>query len=366
MNKKTPGHWLLTLVLVLVFMAPTLSLAGQRVRILVLEGQREITVETATGTSYALRRSTGQRALVNGRSKRLPLEFRASPGDFVHINGRPYRGVLRVYAEGPGRGLLVVDDLDMEEYVAGLINYEISSAWPIEAVKAQAVAARTYVLYRMKRAAPGPYDIEGTTAGQVYRGAASEDNAATRAVRDCSGEVLVYGGEPALAVYHSNAGGRTDAAHDIWSGGDTYPYLRSVPSPYDRGSPRFRWDFGVPAKLLGRVLRAEGYDIGTPKSVVPTDLTPGGRVRRLRIRDGRGRTVVLRGEEMRKLIGYSLMRSSVFVVRREGSVFVFRGRGSGHGVGMSQWGARGMAEAGYSYREILGHYYPGARVKKVY
>ncbi len=364
MKKTTLLRSLLVLVFVLGLSSP--AVCGQRVRILVLDGMREITIETATGSRHRLSLEHGKRVLLDGRPRRLPLEFRASPGDLLRLNGRPYRGVIRVYAGRKGTGLMVVDDLDLEEYVTGLINYEISSAWPVEAVKAQAVAARTYVLYRMGRAVPGPYDIEGTTSGQVYRGAASEDSAARSAVSACAGEILVYDGAPALTVYHSNAGGRTDAAGDVWSGEDVYPYLRSVPSPYDRVSPRFRWEFGLTDSMLGRVLRAEGYDIGRPGSVTPLDLTPGGRVRRLRITDRRGRTVVLRGEDMRKIIGYSIMRSSAFVVRREGRVFVFSGRGSGHGVGMSQWGARGMAEAGYSYREILRHYYPGTRIKKVF
>ncbi len=366
MKKYTSPPWFFLALMVLVSL-PSIALAGRNVRVLVLEGKKRITIDRGQGSEPLVikRAGGGESALVNGRPRGLPMEFRAPRRGFIRLNGRPYRGVIRVYADERG-GLMVVDDLDIEEYVAGIINYEISSAWPIEAVKAQAVAARTYVLYRMEHAPSWPYDIEGTTAGQVYRGAASEDPLAREAVNSCRGEVLLYGGHPALTVYHSNAGGRTDAAEDIWRGQDHYPYLRSVASPYDRASPHFRWDFAVPAAIFGRVLRAEGLRIGLPVEVVVEDLTPGGRVRSLRVSDDRGRTISLRGEEIRKIIGYSILRSTLFKVRRDGDFFIFFGRGSGHGVGMSQWGARGMAEAGYSYREILGHYYPWTRLKKVF
>jgi len=368
MNKKTLTPYVFLFLLVL-FLAPSFALAAKPVRVLVLQGPGAVTIEGASGSKGALkikRLAGSKKALLNNKAKRLPLLFKPRGGKFIYINKRPYRGTLTIYAD-EAKGLLVVDELDIEDYLAGIINYEISSAWPVDAVMAQAVAARTYVLYRMMaRKTPGPYDIEGTTAGQVYKGAASEDDAAVRAVNRCRGEVLLYDNKPALTVYHSNGGGRTDAAGDIWSGDTYYPYLRSVFSPYDKVSPRYRWDFAVPASMLGRVLRGEGYSIGEPRSVRPEDVTPGARVRSIRLVDGRYKTLSIRGEELRRIIGYSILRSSLFTVRSESGLFIFSGRGSGHGVGMSQWGARGMAEAGYTYKEILRHYYPGARLKKLF
>ncbi len=347
---------------------PSVAEAGRNVRVLVLQGADVIAVKGASGMrgDLILKRSAGSVVLVNGRARKLPQSFSPRRGKFIYINKRPYRGRLSVYADGGSR-LFVVNELDIEEYLAGIINYEISSAWPQDAVMAQAVAARTYVLYRMERAPAGPYDIEGTTAGQVYRGAAAEDEAATRAVKRCRGEVLVYNGKPALTVYHSNGGGRTDAAVDIWRGGDEYyPYLRSVFSPYDKVSPRYTWDFAIPAPIFRRLLLGEGHRIGRLRSVKPIEVTPGGRVKKISLTDERGKSLVIGGEDLRRLFGYSILRSSLFKVSRERGLFIFTGRGSGHGVGLSQWGARGMAEAGYSYKEILKHYYPGARLKKLF
>ncbi|MFQ5427464.1 MAG: SpoIID/LytB domain-containing protein [Thermodesulfobacteriota bacterium] len=375
--KTKKGCFTLTLIPLVLFFAmlclPCRAEAGKSVRVLVLRGPEVLNIERdLEGGDIIIRRLAGtEKVLMNHKERALPQTFSPMPSFFLYLNKRPYRGRLVIHADPASRdGLLVVDELDIEEYIAGIINYEISSAWPREAVKAQAVAARTYMLHRMERALPGPYDIEGSTSGQVYRGAAAEDEASLRAVRECGGEVLLFDGKPALTVYHSNSGGRTDAAGDIWTGGggaEEYPYLRSVPSSHDGDAdPRYRWDFALSAASLKRVLQGEGFNIGSPRRVRLDDLTPGGRVRRVRIIDDQGRTLTIRGEEFRRLIGYSIVRSAVFTVRREGGLFIFRGRGSGHGVGMSQWGARGMAEAGASYREILRHYYPGARLKKLF
>ncbi len=350
---------------------PTRGEAGKDVNVLILRSEGALNIDGAGRGKVTLRRLRGtKKVLVNGKQKTLPQSFSARRGEFIYLNKRPYRGRLTVHGDKTSSGgLLVVNELGIEEYIGGIINYEISSAWPREVVKAQAVAARTYVLYRISREVSALYDIEGTTAGQVYKGAAAEDEASLAAVKECGGEVLTYNGEPALTVYHSNSGGRTDAASDIWQGGAVgeYPYLRSVPSPHDGDKdPRYRWDFAVPAVMFGKILHGEGFRIGTPRKVVLGDLTSGGRAREVRITDKSGKTLRLRVEELRRLIGYSILRSAVLTVRRDGGLFIFRGRGSGHGVGMSQWGARGMAEAGASYKEILRHYYRGARLEKLF
>jgi stage II sporulation protein D len=299
--------------------------------------------------------------LINGVPAKLPVSF-TPEGEIIRVNGRPYRGRIELLA-GSG-GLRVVDELDIETYLAGLINYEISARWPADAVKTQAVIARTYALYQKRKSKGGQYHIEGSTLGQVYKGINAEDRAALKAVNDTRGQVLTYRGKLALTVYHSNAGGRTDASADVWSG--DYSYLRSVRSPYDVVSPDYSWNFTMPAEVLGGLLVRGGYDIGSPVSVKIKARTPGGRARQVRIRSKDGRVILLEAEKFRKIIGYSALRSTKFKVGRRGDLFVFKGKGSGHGVGLSQWGAKGMAENGYSYRQILKHYYPGTKLKKVY
>lgn len=344
--------------------APAEAAGGGTIRVLVLKDEGELRIRGAsgvpTGGEILLRRSFPGTAALAGEVVDLPVRF--TPSDtFIHVNGRPYRGSIEVYDEGGG--LMAVNELPLETYIVGIINHEISSRWHMEAVKAQAVIARTYALYKKGGSAGLPYDLEGTVLGQVYRGVNAEDDAAERAVRSTRGEILTYGGEPALTVYHSNAGGRTDASRDVWSG--DYPYLTSVASRYDSISPNYSWEFSVRAGRLGGMLEASGRGVGRVVSIRRAEVLRSGRVRSIEIRGTSGRRT-LSGEELRKLLGYSNLKSTIFRVSASGETFIFTGRGSGHGVGLSQWGAKGMAEAGYSYRRILGHYYPGTTLKRIY
>jgi len=332
------------------------------IRVLVLEGIKTLEIEDARGAEEATVETHGPgTVIVNGKVEPLPLRF--SPDDeLIRLNGRPYRGEVEVHWSE--RGLLVVDELPLEDYLVGIINYEISTKWPEEAVKTQAVVARTYALYRKYKDPDALYHVEGSVIGQVYRGVHTEDDLALKAVSECRGEVLSYDGKLALTVYHSNAGGMTDSAKDVWS--RDYPYLKSVSSPFDKDYPRYEWEFTLQASSFKRILNASSLEVGEPVSVSITERTPAGRAKRLVIRDASGAKVEMTGEELRKTVGYDALRSTKFKVLSRKGVFRFTGKGSGHGVGLSQWGAKGMAEKGHSYREILEHYYPGTVLIKAY
>lgn len=334
---------------------------GDRIRVLVLNGAESVSVRgVGSGAVLDIRRDGGGVA-INGRAEPLPLRFEPE-GEYIYINNRPYRGSVEVLPNGDG--LMVIDELPLEDYLVGIINNEISSKWPEESIKAQAVIARTYAIYVRAKKNDTPYDIEGSVLGQVYSGAAAEDGAAMKAVAATAGEILTYGGEPALTVYHSNAGGMTASSKDVWR--SDYPYLRPVGSPYDEHAPRYSWNFSIDVKTLGDRLRDAGFDVGEPEAIEPAVVTDSGRVKSVAIRERGGRKVLLTGENLRKAVGYGKLRSTLFEVRKDGNAFFFSGRGSGHGVGLSQWGAKGMAGDGYTYREILRHYYPGTEIEKVY
>jgi stage II sporulation protein D len=368
--------------------------SGPKVRVLLSRGTDTVELGGAEGRgAVVVRREPDGAVTVDGRERRPPVRFSAGPSP-VHVNGRPHRGVILVY--GDKTGLMVVNELPLETYVAGIVGAEVSPKWHAEALKAQAVVARTYALYRMRGREAGPYDLEGTVAGQVYKGVLAEDPATLMAVSDTSGEVLAYGNGPALTVYHSNAGGATEASRDVWL--KDYPYLGSVESPYDSLSPGFSWVHTMTAEDLKASLNRSGYGIGAPVALYPVETTASGRVKTLLVRDSDGGTLRLSGEDLRKAIGYGLIRSTIFEVRAlDGSMnrpeaspgashgadaasasreasrgqtrntgFTFSGRGSGHGVGLSQWGAKGMADNGRSYREILSHYYPGTSIERAY
>lgn len=332
---------------------------GDKIRILVLSAN-ELQINPG-GEDIRIKREGSGRVRVNNRLTSLPLRFTPSK-DFVYLNGKPFRGAIEV-AEGKDN-LLAINELYLESYLVGIINNEISSRWPMDVIKTQAVIARTYALYNRSKRPDGPYHVEGSVMGQVYSGAGAEDDAASRAVRETRGEILTFSGEPALTVYHSNAGGMTDSSKDVWE--RYYPYLLSVESRYDSAAPQFLWEFSLPAASFGELLKKHGFAVGSPEEVNPVTVTKAGRIKTVSITDREGRKIKVSGEDLRKMVGYNILKSTIFEVKRTGELFVFKGKGSGHGVGLSQWGAKGMAEDGYSYREILNHYYPGTDLERAY
>jgi stage II sporulation protein D len=334
---------------------------GERIRVLIMKGVPSLELKGTDRGSLIIRYSGAGTIRVNGKQRALPLRL-FPDGGHIFVEGRPYRGTIEI-ADGK-QGLLVINEVPIEAYLAGIINNEISSKWPEDVIKTQAVIARTYALFNRNKRAGAPWHVESSVMGQVYSGAAAEDMAAVSAVRATAGEVLMYADEPALTVYHSNAGGMTEASRAVWS--RDYPYLVSVESPFDSGAPRYQWDYTASAAELGERLRGSGRSIGDPKELEVVETTPAGRVKALAVRDAQGREIRVTGEELRSILGYSVLRSAMFGVERGAEMFIFRGRGSGHGVGLSQWGAKGMAEKGYSYRQILLHFYPGTELTKVW
>ncbi len=334
---------------------------GGSIRVLVVKGAGEVRVRGGQRMPAAgvVVKASGDDVLVGGAVSRGPVKFAPEDG-FIYVDDRSYRGVVEVASTG-GR-LMVVDELPMEDYLVGVINSEISSSWPVEAVKAQAVVARTYASFQRSKRAGEFYHLEGGVLGQAYDGASGEDSAATDAVRKTRSEVLTYDHEIALTVYHANAGGRTESSREVWQ--KDYPYLRSVESRYDDLDPRYDWELELTADELRERLARAGFRIGLPEAIIPEDTTGTGRVKTLIVKDSYNRGVRLRGEDLRRVIGYSELRSTMFEVTQSGYLFIFKGRGSGHGVGLSQWGAKGMAEAGEGYRDILRHYYPGTRLSR--
>ncbi|MCL4873275.1 SpoIID/LytB domain-containing protein [bacterium] len=339
--------------------APGQAGGDEKVRVLILRTGGQVELKGTDRGDIVVRSGTNGTILLNGSRVALPVMLYPK-GRFISVNGKPYRGVIKI-AAGEGQAL-VINEIGLEAYVAGIINNEISSRWPEEVLKTQAVIARTYAVYNMRKRSNLPYHLESSVMGQVYGGASSEDSASIRAVMDTRGEILVFEGEPALTVYHSNAGGMTEAASEVWLKG--YPYLVPVESPFDESAPRYIWEFAVSAESLGEALSRAGHQIGAPEELRVIETTSAARIRTLSVRDREGRDAWLSGEELRKVLGYSSLRSTIFEVAKEGEVFVFRGRGSGHGVGLSQWGAKGMAENGYSYRDILRHFYPGTELQR--
>jgi len=275
-------------------------------------------------------------------------------GGWVRLDGRPYRGVLRMHRE-PGGRLMTVNVLPLEEYVRGVMRAEIAPDWPLEAMKAQAVVARTYALYAVLTSGEAPYDLTATTASQLYAGAWGEDTRSDEAVRGTRGVVLTYEGMVIPAFYHSASGGMTEDAVEVWE--KRYPFIVGVPDPFSAGAPHHLWEETLPEETLRRRLAAGGYALGVIGSIELDGRSRSGRIQRLLIRHASG-LLTLDAKAFRRLVGAEVLRSTNFTILRNGAGFTFVGKGWGHGVGMSQWGAKGMAELAFAYEEIVQYYFP--------
>lgn len=259
-----------------------------------------------------------------------------------------------------GKGLLVVNQVDLEEYVKGVVPSEVNSAWHPEMLKAQAVAARTYALYQHMLSASRDYDVAASIQDQVYRGRHGLDARVEQAVESTRGLVITHQGAPIYAAFSSTAAGITEDAMVVWS--KDLPYLKGVECPFDLESPYYQWKASFRVDVLENNLRQLGFQVGTIATLTPLSHSRAGRVATLRILHSKGE-LILRGEELRKAVGYTVVPSTQFTIESFGQDIVLTGYGAGHAVGLCQWGAKELAELGYSFSSILRYYYPGTELQ---
>lgn len=362
---KPMRHGSLALIVWLVSCFPGLAL---ELRIAVKEGVNQVRV--GTSSPGIMRDISGRPVsrLVGGRSLTIAAHgsqqvkaenwlanaFWVEPENdgYVFIGNRWYRG--RVLVTPSGNGVTAINYVDMEDYLYSVVGGEMPTSWPLEALKAQAIAARSYVLYHQQRNRNPNYDIGSTTAWQVYDGVEDEAANTHAAVEATRNLVLTYDGQIIEAVFHSSSGGHTENVEDVWS--KPLPYLRGV-QDYDAGAPVYQWTKTFSVEDFER--RVPG--VGQLQEATPRQITPRGRVREIVLQGDRG-SRVMRGTDFRRALG---LRSTLFSVVVNGATVQITGRGYGHGIGMSQWGAHNLALQGYTYEQILGHYYQGAQLSQI-
>lgn len=337
------------------------------------------------------------------------------------LEGRLYRGKMTFHRLDE-EGVTPVNVLPFEEYLYGVVPAEIIPSWPMESLKAQAVAARNYALYQLyytRKYEQEPYDLCDTTISQVYKGYSVENPRTTQAVNETQGKLLYHQNELVATYYFSSSGGHTEDSENVWSG--AVAYLRGVPDLYETAPEVGSWRQVLTNKEIEQLLKKNGVDIGEVMDVNVVGYTSSGRALELGITGTKGdhflkketmrywldlksrkfqlvksqglsstfvyttgnwgsdkkskalenlfvvgenqmtrtiinqdQSIVVKGEKNMKI--YSLMSAP-----KDG--FVFEGQGWGHGVGMSQSGARGMAEKGYTYDQILTYYYSGTTLR---
>jgi stage II sporulation protein D len=282
----------------------------------------------------------------------------------IILNRKPYRGDI-ILIRTSGGLLTAVNVLDVESYVKGVLVNEISHTWPIDAIKAQAVAARTYALYQKEISKKKDHDLVADTSSQVYGGFASEKNKANRAVNFTEGVVLLYQGKVFPAYFHATCGGSTERATELWKI-NVKPLEGGRLCSFCASSPHYDWTRSLDFKSIRKKLGPLCPFSGELSNILVAERNSSGRVRSLELMNEEGASRIISAKDFRQALGPDVIRSLNFTIVVEDSKVIFRGRGWGHGVGLCQWGAFGMSRKGYSYQEILEFYYPGASIEKTY
>ena len=383
----------------------------------------------------------------------FPMPVRISGAGLLQFKDRTYRGAFLITQRA---GLLNV--IDVEAYLCGVLPAEVGANWHEEALRTQAICARTYVLKQSMNRADKGYDVVDTDADQVYKGAGVETAKTNQAVASTAGEVLTYGSDLAFTYFHSDSGGHTADIEDVW-GHKNIPYLAGVPEVVNYKSPVSVWNAKVSSqKIQSAVKKVTGTDIGEISEVQVSEVDDGGRAVTMTFIGSKG-SKSMKASQFRLAVSPREIKSTMFTpsggafqvdntttpsglvtqrkpqssgneltfeeeqgiakmasegvftttelvdmitnpdkrkkyyqigvgrsgkkpesetttarkprskygysIEKVGNDFIFYGRGWGHGVGMSQWGAMAMAEQGYTAEKILAHYYPGTSVRKI-
>lgn len=274
-----------------------------------------------------------------------------SASDKISFKGKLYRGALKWKRNR--KSFSVINYVSLEDYLLGTLGSEMSALWEMEALKAQAVASRTYALYMAKHPRHVDFDLDHTTQDQVYGGVISEHPRVREAVEATSGQILTFHQKPIKSFFHSRCGGSTETPAFVWNHNKGYPQ-RKVPCPFCLKNP-FSWETEVSAEEL---LSWTGLTSALNIRLKPGRRGESGRLASLQVISG-NQQATIDTDSLRSHLGYTRLKSAKFDWRHEKGRVRFEGVGNGHGVGMCQWGARFLAQQGKNYREILAHYYPG-------
>ncbi|OGP29670.1 MAG: hypothetical protein A2073_08095 [Deltaproteobacteria bacterium GWC2_42_11] len=276
-------------------------------------------------------------------------------------SGKPllYRGDMRILLKD--NKIEVINYVNIEEYLYGVVPSESPSSWHIEALKAQAIAARTYVLYQMAHSKERDYDVMDDERSQVYGGVKAEKASSTNAVNATMGQVLAYEGRPIYAMFTASSGWHTADPKDIFN--QQLPYLQGFSDEYSKGERHGQWIVKKDRIEIEKGLKAIGINISGITDIKPEVVDKSGRIIKVLISYEGGSKVLRTRTTLRRAAD---MMEILFGIEKDNDAYIFKGGGFGHGVGMSQWGAKDMAEKGKTAEEILSFYYRGAELKKMW
>jgi len=285
---------------------------------------------------------------VNGKKYVETAFLFISDSDLVIVDGIKYRGKISITVNN-GK-LEVVNIIPLKNYLKSVVPAEMPESWDIEALKSQAVVSRTYALYMMMKNRGKNYDLKSDTWYQMYKGVISEGVKSSEAVQTTESQFMSFKDKPVLAAFHSNSGGRTADPLYFWD--EKFPYLNGFK---DRFSPSKEWSLKMDFEKLSIRLFNDRWQV---QGVRVVKRSPSGRVLKLLLKTDGG-LFYIKGDKFRQKMGLKEVKSTLFkIVNMKKGLFI-KGRGFGHGIGLSQYGAKNMAEKGYKYKKIIQFYFSG-------
>ncbi len=296
----------------------------------------------------------------NIKNRKLRLAIPTQDG-FFQVGTNKYRGTL-ILIPSDGK-ISVVNELGIDDYLKGVLPREAIVTWPGEALKAQAVASRTYLAAHLGKHSADGADLCSEVHCQVYGGMTKEHPKTNAAVDETRGEILTYQGKPIGAYFFAFCGGSTEKINAVW-GNVNVPYLPQKKCQYCAIHPRYTWSLTIHGSEIFKALKKNNLVQGTElRSISIKKKSGSARAEIVTVRTNEG-SFDMKGNAFRLALHPEKIRSTLWthMKKRPDDVYEFEGRGWGHGVGMCQWGAFGQSQKGRGYNEILSFYYPGAKL----
>lgn len=350
-NKKIDVIYILWVGCILPLLLP-LKVEAKTVRVLIIESLEKVILDAPW--DIVLPDGTKTQKIEISQDGIIDALRITSEGDYININGKRYRGLIEI-RKGE-KGIYIINELDLEDYLKGVLPQEMNPRWEMEALKVQAVAARTYTLYRIKKNDGKEYDLCATILSQLYNGMDGESFRTTYAIMETEGLILTYEGETVEALYHGSCGGHTEDYIDVWPKDNHY--LKGVGCVCSKGIET--WQRKLTLKEIEDALRKDLVIVEDKVLRVEVgSKTDTERVRDLKIWVNNGGSLSIRANDFRRILGYTRIPSAFFTVEEGEEEINLIGKGAGHGVGLCQLGAKKMAEMGADFKVILRHYYSG-------
>ncbi len=295
----------------------------------------------------------GEYTYINDKKALSPISVFSEKNKMIKINDRFYFGTITIYPES---SITVINSIPIETYLLSVLPSEIPATFKIEAMKAQAVIARTYSIYFLRKNVDNNFDVDDSTNYQVYKGFNNVEDKYLKnifsAVKSTEGKIITYNDEPIIAYFHSNSGGKLKSGLEYFGKNSDYPYLAAKDDPYSIDSPGYNWTYDLSMDQYKTLFKTDSnlsYDA--------ISFNDSGYADKIKIDNAEYNSKLFR-----KTVGYAKLKSETFKIEILDDKIIFNGYGYGHGVGMSQWGANSMAKQNFDYKDIIEFYYPNTEL----